>query len=311
MQKKFTQLVAAYSKAVEEYCKELGWDYYKFKNSISDEGISHPDLYLEDPNEGIVERLSQFLEPTNQSSIFIIWDDVGMGKSSLRDFVSRSLEEIPNYYTIQILDPRVTAFQVLKIISGELDVSPIPATRLELKDIMRSRLTELAAKGLTTIVWIDEAEKITKEILSELRALSDIKTAAGSKTCKIVLSGTPTLIKKIERYIEKDPEDAAAFDDRTSLNVFKLHRWTAENIYNYWKLLADYSGGANPFEDGCAETVLELSDGKPRTIAQITKITIHKKAIKNFFEVNLEGAKIKKEDIMEAMKDYTKDNEEN
>lgn len=307
MQKKFTQLVAAYSKAVEEYCKEMGWDYYKFRSSISDEGISHPDLYLEDPNEGIVERLSQFLEPTNQSSIFIIWDDVGMGKSSLRDFVSRSLDDIPTYYTILIHDPRVTAFQMLKIIAGEIDINPVPNERLELKNIMRARVTELAEKGLTTIVWIDEAEKITKDILSELRALSDIKTASGSKTCKIVLSGTPTLIKKIEKYIEKDPEDAAAFDDRTSLNVFKLHRWTSENIYNYWKLLADYCGGANPFDDGCAEVVLELSDGKPRTIAQISKLAIHKKAIKNFFEVSLEGPKIKKEDILDAMKDHIED----
>jgi len=307
MEKKFTQMVAAYSKAVEEYCKELGWDYYKFKSSISDEGISHPDLYLEDPNEGIVERLSQFLEPTNQSSIVIIWDDVGMGKSSLRDFVSRSLEEIPTYFTILITDPRVTAFQMLKIIAKELDINPIPNARLELKNTLRMRLIELADKGLTTIVWVDEAEKITKDIISELRAVSDVKTASGIKTCKIVLSGTPTLIKKIEKYIEKDPEDAAAFDDRTSLNVFKLNRWTAENIYNYWKLLADYCGGANPFEDGCAEAVLELSDGKPRTIAQITKIAIHKKAIKNFFEVSLEGGKIKREDILEAMKDYVKD----
>lgn len=307
MSRRFTQLLAAYSKAVEEYCKELGWDYYKFRASISDEGISHPDLYLEEPNKGIVEHLSRFLEPSNQSSIFIIYDDVGMGKSSLRDFVSRSLDEIPNYYAIQITDPRVTAFQFLKIIAKELDLDKLPNNRMNLKEILRGRLIELAEKELVVVIWVDEAEKITKDMLSELRALSDIKTEHGLKTCKIILSGTPTLIRKIERYIEKDPEDATAFDDRMSLNVFSLNKWTVEHIYNYWKLLADYCGGANPFERECADVVFELSDGKPRTIAQITKIAIHKKAIKNFFEIELSGGKITREDILEAIKEYTKE----
>ncbi|RMF89396.1 MAG: ATP-binding protein, partial [Methanobacteriota archaeon] len=266
--------------------------------------ISNTELYLEDPNMGIVEKLSQFLEPTNQSAVFIIWDDVGMGKSSIRDFVARSLRDIPNYFTIQITDPRLTSFQMLRVISEELDLTNLPVNRMIVKKRLRERLVELAQKGLITILWVDEAEKITKDILSELRALTDLKTEDGLKCCKLILSGTPSLIHKIERYIEKDPEDAAAFDDRASLNTFTLNRWTVDDIYNYWKLIADYCGGANPFDESCAEVVLELSDGKPRTIAQVTKFAIHKKAVKNFFEVNLEGPIITPHDVIEAVEEH-------
>jgi type II secretory pathway predicted ATPase ExeA len=307
MPKRFLQLVAAYSKAVEEYCKEVGWDYGKFKTAISDEGISNTELYLEDPNEGIVEKLSRFLEPSNQSAVFIIWDDVGMGKSSIRDFVARSLNDIPNYYTIAITDPRLTSFQILRMISEELDIRDLPQNRMIVKKRLKSRLFELTNKGLITVIWVDEAEKITKDILSELRALSDVKTDEGLKCCKLILSGTPSLIHKIEKYIKADPEDAAAFDDRASLNTFRLNRWNEENIYDYWKLIADYCGGANPFEKGCIETALEISEGKPRTIAQITKLAIHKKAIQNFFEVNVEGPKITQRDILEAIEDHLQD----
>jgi type II secretory pathway predicted ATPase ExeA len=307
MPKKFSQFMAAYSKAVVEYCRELEWDYDRFKTAISDEGISNTELYLEDPNDGIVEKLSQFLEPTNQSAVFIIWDDVGMGKSSIRDFVARSLRDIPNYFTIQITDPRLTSFQMLRVISEELDLKNLPINRMVVKGRLKSRLVELARKGLITIIWVDEAEKITKDILSELRALSDAKTEEGLKCCKLILSGTPSLMRKIERYIEADPEDAAAFDDRASLNTFSLSRWNEENIYNYWKLIADYCGGANPFERECAEAVLELSDGKPRTVAQITKFAIHKKAIQNFFEVNIEGPKITQHDVIDAVEDNIQD----
>lgn len=233
MPKRFAQLMAAYSKAVEEYCKELSWEYERFKVAISDEGISNTELYLEDPNEGIVEKLSQFLEPTNQSAVFIIWDDVGMGKSSIRDFAARSLRDIPNYFTIQITDPRLTSFQILRVISEELDIKDLPMNRMIVKNLLKNRLFELTKKGLVTVIWVDEAEKITKDILSELRALSDVKTEDGLKCCKLILSGTPSLIHKIERYIAADPEDAAAFDDRASLNTFSLNKWKEEDIYNY------------------------------------------------------------------------------
>ncbi len=307
MAKRFSRLMAAYSKAVEEYCRELEWDYDKFKTAISDEGISNTELYLEDPNEGIVEKLSLFLEPTNQSAVFIIWDDVGMGKSSIRDFVARSLRDIPNYFTLQINDPRLTSFQILRVISEELDLKDLPMNRMIVKKHLRNRLIELANQGLITVVWVDEAEKITKDILSELRALSDVKTEDGLKCCKLILSGTPSLMAKIERYIAADPEDAAAFDDRASLNTFRLNRWGTRDLYNYWKLVSDYCGGANPFEEDCASVVLEISEGKPRTIAQISKLAIHKKAIQNFFEVNIEGSKITKRDILAALEDHLQD----
>ncbi len=299
--------MAAYSKAVEEYCKELGWDYNRFKTAISDEGISNTELYLEDPNEGIVEKLGQFLEPTNQSAVLIIWDDVGMGKSSIRDFVTRSLSTIPSYFTIQIIDPRLTAFQILKVISEELDIKDIRQNRMLLKSRLKNRLIQLAKQDLITVIWIDEAEKITKSLLSELRALSDVKTDDGVKCCKIILSGTPSLIYKIEKYIKSDPEDAAAFDDRASLNTFSLNKWSEEDIYNYWKLIADYCGGVNPFERGCASVVLEVSGGKPRTIAQISKIALHKKAVQNFFEVSVEGQKISEQDVVEAVEEHLQD----
>jgi len=175
------------------------------------------------------------------------------------------------------------------------------------KKLLKRKLYELANKGLVAVIWIDEAEKITKDILSELRALSDIKTDEGLKCSKIIFSGTPSLMKKIERYVAADPEDAAALDDRASLNTFRLNSWGKEDIYNYWKLIADYCGGANPFEKECVDVVMEISEGKPRTIAQVTKLAIHKKAIQNFFEVNLEGTRIEPRDILEAIEDHLED----
>ncbi len=307
-EKGFIEFMNLYPKAVRHYCKILGWDYNRFKTSISDEGISHPDLYLEEPNTGIAEKLSQFLEPTNQSSIFIIWGEVGMGKSSMRDFVSRSLEVMADYHAVLVTDPRLTSLQILRVIAQQMGAE-VPAwnDRGKVKDALRKKLEEITKKGVTLVIWVDEAEKINKEIISELRALSDLKVRGGAKMCKLVLSGTPTLMKKIEKYIETDPEDAAAFDDRASLNTFGLNKWTEENIYNYWKLLSSYCGRINPFTRDAAEAVFEVSEGRPRTIAQVTKLAFYVKALDHFKELG--GIEITSGHVLIALDHLREENE--
>ncbi len=303
MQKKgFAKFMGLYPKAVQEYCDALLWDYDKFKTSISDEGIAHPDLYIEDPNEGIIDKLSQFLEPTNQSSVFIIWDDVGMGKSSIRDFVGQTLNEFDNYHVVILTDPRLSSLQILRIIAREIGAeAELWNDRGSVKEALWSRLEDITEGGLNIIIWVDEAEKINRGIISELRALSDLKTMDGSKMCKLVLSGTPGLLKKIDDYIKNDPEDAAAFDDRASLNTFRLHKWNETDIYNYWKLIAGYCGKKNPFTEDAANTVFRISEGKPRTIAQITKLAFYAKAVEHLNEnTNID---ITSEHVLTALKD--------
>ena len=278
-ERRFPRLVGLYSQAIKEYCEALEWDHEKFKVCISDEGISHPDLYLEDPNAGIIDKLSQFLEPTNQSSIFIIWDEVGMGKSSIRDFVVKSLEEVEAYHALLITDPRLTPFQFLRVITSQLGLEIPGVERRQIRDALEEKLLELSEQGMHIVIWVDEAEKITKEVMGELRALSDLKTEGGTKACKLILSGTPRLVEKIEEYITKDPENVAAFDDRASLNTFRLSKWTAKDIMNYWRLLSSFCGRRNPFTPEAAETVYKISEGKPRTIAQVTKLVLNLKAM--------------------------------
>ncbi len=301
--KRLKELLGRYQQAIRHYCNSLGWDYNTFKNSISDEGISDPDLYLEDPNVNIVERITQFLDPSTQSSVFIIWDDVGMGKSSIRDFVSRSLNDLDNYHVVLITDPRLTSLQILRVIAQELGAeAEVWSDRAQVKNVLWERLWEIAEKGISLVIWVDEAEKINKDIISELRALSDLKNEDGSKACKLILSGTPSLMQKIEGYVKSDPEDAAAFEDRASLNTFRLNKWSADDIYNYWGLLAEYCGGTNPFLNEAAETVLQISEGKPRTIAQITKLAFHVKAM-DILDGKDSGIEINSQHVLRALRE--------
>lgn len=301
--RRLSELLSKHQQAIRHYCTSLGWDYNRFRTCISDEGISHPDLYLEDPNIVIIERITQFLDPSNQSSVFIIWDEVGMGKSSTRDFVSRSLDEMDDYHVVLITDPRLTSLQILRLIAQEIGAeTDVWRDRGQVKNALWGRLWEIAEKGISLVIWVDEAEKIDRDIISELRALSDLKTDTGAKACKLILSGTPSLMKKIERYIKTDPEDAAAFEDRASLNTFSLNKWTSTDIFNYWMVLSDYCGGKNPFLRESAETVMQISDGRPRTIAQITKLAFHIKA-KEILDGKETGIEINSQHVLTALRE--------
>ncbi len=302
---RFLRLMHQYPEAIRSYCDALKWNYDKFRVSISDEGISHPDLYLEDPNAGIIDKLSQFLEPSNQGSVFIIWDDVGMGKSSIRDFVTKSLDEMGSYHAVLITDPRLTSLQVLREISRQLGVESTWRDRGQVKNALSAKLSELTEKGINIVLWLDEAEKVDERIISELRALSDLRTVRGQKVCKIILSGTPRLMQKMEEYMARQPEDALAFDDRASLNTFRLNRWTTKDIFNYWKLIARFCGETNPFSVDAAEAVHKISEGKPRTIAQITKLAVNLKAMQ--YATNSTNLEIGPDDVLTSLRGQLKE----
>lgn len=302
--KKFLRLLEKHSLDVKAYCEALDWDYDKFRASISDEGIAHPDLYLEEPNAGIIDKLSQFLDPSNQGSVFIVWDKIGMGKSSLRDYVHKSLKENDAYIVVLLTDPRLTSLQILRVLAGSLGLDlTIWNDRSKVKEALWKRLVKLTEEDKSIVLWIDEAEKVNMEIISELRALSDLKTDRGLKVCKLILSGTPTLMQKIEEYIKIDPEDAAAFDDRASMNTYKLNPWKPRDVFNYWKLISDYCGGKNPFTAEAAGVVHTLSEGKPRTIAQITRMVINLKASKHLSGTG--DLEIIPDDVVAAVREYS------
>ncbi len=85
------------------------------------------------------------------------------------------------------------------------------------------------------------------------------------------------------------------------MNTFSLNRWDARDIFNYWKLLAGYCGKKNPFTIEAADTVYEVSEGKPRTVAQLTRLSLTLKAMQN------SGLEITSEDVLSALRRHVRE----
>ena len=138
-----------------------------------------------------------------------------------------------------------------------------------------------------------------------LRSLADLKTFDGLKVCKIILSGTPVLQKKVDQFLENNPEDAQAYDDRSALFTFELSKWNARHIAEWWDLLAEFcaksDGGTNPFAAGAAEEVLSFSEGKPRSITQLTQMLLTDKASRIHNGNNENSLEITQQDVLAAL----------
>lgn len=142
------------------------------------------------------EALNHMLYGVQERKGFIqITGEVGAGKTTLcRAFLERLGDE---YTTALLLNPILTANQLLKAILAEFDV-PVPYNnRAEsLERLNRFLLDELSADRDVVLI-IDEAQDLTPELLEQVRLLSNLETDQ-VKLLQILLIGQPELKERLE-----------------------------------------------------------------------------------------------------------------
>jgi type II secretory pathway predicted ATPase ExeA len=142
------------------------------------------------------------------------------------------------------------------------------------------------ARGVMTVIWIDEAQKVSVEKIELIRSIADLKTSEGELVCKVVFVGTTQLLSKLAAWITTHPEEARAFDDRSAFYSVQLHPWSETDIQAWWRRLAQYASGDNrgapptqPFSAEVARVVFDIAEGKPRSVVQLTRSLLTEMAV--------------------------------
>lgn len=126
-----------------------------------------------------------------------ITGEVGTGKTTLCRAFLESLDN--NTKTAYIFNPKLNSIQLLKAINDELGISSDADNTKDLIDSLNSFLIEKKAEGKNVILLIDEAQNLTKEVLEQLRLLSNIETTK-QKLLQIILVGQPELGEKLDSH---------------------------------------------------------------------------------------------------------------
>lgn len=123
--------------------------------------------------------------------------EVGCGKTTI---CRALLEQLgPTFSTALILNPVMSADQLMKAIAMEFGLAVKGMDRLESVAVMNQFLLEQVEKGKDVVLIIDEAQDLTDELLEQVRLLSNLETD-DSKLLQIVLMGQPELRNRLNNH---------------------------------------------------------------------------------------------------------------
>jgi general secretion pathway protein A len=117
--------------------------------------------------------------------------EAGTGKTILIHSLLNSLDE--KVKTIFIFHTTVSFNDLLRVILRELDLWDVEKSEKGLWNQFIQYSTQIAAKNEILVIIIDEAQKLTEEVMEKLKMFSNLE----SKAIKIVLVGQPELEDKL------------------------------------------------------------------------------------------------------------------
>ena len=132
-----------------------------------------------------------------EGGVMVLTGEVGTGKTT----ICRSmLEQVPEHTNIAyIINPKLTALELLASICDELHIDyPSMHSIKVLTDLLNEHLLNSHAKGLHTVVIIDEAQNLDASVLEQLRLLTNLETN-DKKLLQIMLLGQPELAEMLQR----------------------------------------------------------------------------------------------------------------
>ncbi len=125
-----------------------------------------------------------------QDSIIVVTGEIGSGKTTLLHDALNNLGR--DTVVARIHQTRLTEVEFLQSILVEFGYRLFSPNKVELLDKLSTFFREKYAEGKKVILIIDEAQNLSKDILEEIRLLSDIQDG-NDKILNVILVGQPEL----------------------------------------------------------------------------------------------------------------------
>lgn len=154
---------------------------YLFLSAHHEEALAHLK-YAVSEGEGFVE----------------ITGEVGTGKTLLcRTFLEQLDDHTESAY---IFNPRLSARELIKAVNDEFGIiSPDGDGIKDLIDALNAFLMEKKAEGKKVVLVIDEAQNLGRDVLEQVRLLSNLETTR-NKLLQIILVGQPELGELLDSH---------------------------------------------------------------------------------------------------------------
>ncbi len=195
----------------------------------------------------------------DQKGFLVLTGDIGTGKTTLLHALIKELEE--NIKVAYVTNPVMDTRDFLSYIANSFGLEK-PRSKVDFLEDMSHLLHHYNRQDKRPVLIIDEAHKLTPELLEEVRLLSNIETPE-KKLLTIFLVGQIEFLDLINR------EECRALKQRISLR-YHLDVLSEEETKAYIQhrlSISRFNGfGGSIFTDNAVKEIYKYSKGYPRVI---------------------------------------------
>jgi general secretion pathway protein A len=188
----------------------------------------------------------------------VLTGEAGTGKTTL---LARVLQFIPasQVQSSVILNPTLTPSEFLELALLDFGVTDVPTSKAQRLWTLRNLLLKAREKGRVSALIIDEAHKLSREVLEEIRLLGNFEEA-DEKFLQIVLIGQNELDDSLNR------EDLRQLKQRIAVRL-SIAPLAPSEVSQYVRHRWLRAGGSlPPFSAEAMSLVAAASHGIPRLI---------------------------------------------
>jgi len=198
----------------------------------------------------------------SRTGITLLVGDAGTGKTTL---IRTALERQPErVHCVHLQNPALTRAEFVEMLAWRFELSDRARESktvllLELEDVLKRR----ADAGESTVLLIDEAQSLPRDILEEIRLLANIETNE-RKLLSVIMAGQPEVTSLL------NDESLRQLKQRVALRC-ELRPLTLQETAGYIAGRIRSAGGlgAQVFTREAVTLIHERSRGIPRTISVI------------------------------------------
>jgi general secretion pathway protein A len=243
-------------------------------------------FYLSKSHEEAMAHLNYAI---SQGDGFVeITGEVGTGKTTLcRAFLESLNDTIEAAY---IFNPKLGPKQLLKTINEEFGINTEGDDTKDLIDRLNAFLMQKKVSGKKIILLIDEAQNLNRNVLEQLRLLSNLETNR-DKLLQIILVGQPELSEILNSHALRQ------VGQRITLSYqLRPLAWTECKEYINYRIGIAAQKTAIKFDRSAYRQIYKYSKGIPRLINIVCDRALLTAFVLNQFKIT---ARIAKESIKE------------
>ncbi len=188
----------------------------------------------------------------------VLTGEAGTGKTTLLTHVLGHLPAARVRSSV-IINPTLSPSEFLEATMLDFDFTDIPASKAQRVLALQNFLWQRQREGIISALIVDEAHKLSMEVLEEIRLLGNFESA-NEKLLQIVLLGQSELDDLLDR------ESLRQFKQRIALRL-AIERLQPEDVERYISHRWSTAGGAqHPFTVEALASISKASLGIPRVI---------------------------------------------